>query len=502
MASDVNRREFLVRAGAAWLGAAGASQVLWNITAEAMPRAVTAPMAAGSVLAGNASECPIDTIVVVMMENRSFDHYLGWLGQDDAYLDAGRRRYGAGFFVDGLVHQSFPDGLGELVATRPAESFDPEKAETRGCSFKDPGHTWDAARVQRDQGFLATGSGNDEFALTYYSARDLPLYAALARRFTVFDRWHASLLGPTFPNRQYFLSGQSEGRKTDNVHGQAGKFHAETIVERLARAGVSVGYYHTNVPLLALWGARRMAPYIRSLDRFFEDAAAGTLPHVVIVEPQFGGTDAMRTDDHPYGDVGMGQRWIREVFGAFTRSSQWERGAFVLTYDEWGGFFDHVHPPVLADARASANDAHNFAQAGFRVPAFLASPYAQPGAVDHRLYDHTSIMRFLEWRFLGAPPEGHGRTAPWSLTRRDRNANNMGATLLATTPDPELGFDLAMTIPQPAVPCSPTQIASRPHDSDAHHDPFKGANLQDLTHDEFPGATYTPWLNDVTTHLA
>ena len=127
-----------------------------------------------------------------------------------------------------------------------------------------------------------------------------------------------------------------------------------------------------------------MAPYIRSLDRFFEDAAAGTLPHVVFVEPQFGGTDALRTDDHPYGDVGMGQRWVREVFGAFTRSPHWQRGAFILTYDEWGGFFDHVHPPLLADARASKNDANNFAQAGFRVPTLLASPYAQPGAVDHR----------------------------------------------------------------------------------------------------------------------
>jgi hypothetical protein len=132
----------------------------------------------------------------------------------------------------------------------------------------------------------------------------------------------------------------------------------------------------------------------------------------------------------------------------------------------------------------------------------VASPYARPGAVDHRLYDHTSIMRFLEWRFLGAPAEGHGRTAPWSLTLRDRNARNMGASLLAANPDPELRFDLSMTIPQPAPACTPTQFATRPQDTDTHHDPFKGANLQDLTHDEFPGATYTPWLADITTPLS
>ena len=80
----------------------------------------------------------------------------------------------------------------------------------------------------------------------------------------------------------------------------------------------------------------------------------------------------------------------------------------MLTYDEWGGFFDHVAPPILPDLRASANDEENFGQAGFRVPTVLASPYARPGFVDHTQYDHTSILRFLEWRFLGAPPRGPG----------------------------------------------------------------------------------------------
>ncbi len=499
----MNRREFLTRAGFAVLGTAASTKLqrLGGVVGGSAPSSAASTLP-GSVLSAGASECPIDTVVIVMMENRSFDHYLGWLGDDDAYLEAGRTRYGSSFFVDGLVDQSFPNVLGQLVATRSADSYSPEKVETRGCMFGDPGHTWDAGRAQRDSGFLGPGSNNDEFALIYYSARDLPIYAALARRFTVFDRWHAPLLGPTFPNRQYFLSAQSEGRKTDNVHGRAGSFHAETIVERLARAGVSVGYYHTNVPLLALWGVQRMAPYIRSLDRYFEDAAAGQLPHVAIVEPQFGGTDALRTDDHPRGDIGLGQRWAREVFGAFATSPQWQQGAFVLTYDEWGGFFDHVDPPILADARASTNDANNFGQAGFRVPTLLASPYAQPGAVDHRTYDHTSIMRFLEWRFLGAPAEGHGRTAAWALTTRDRNAHNMGRTLLSANPDPELGFDVAMTIPQPAPACTPTQIATRPPDTDSHHDPFKGANLQDLTYDQFPGATHTPWLDDITVKLA
>src|SRR4029077_15827876 len=113
----------------------------------------------------------------------------------------------------------------------------------------------------------------------------------------------------------------------------------------------------------------------------------------------------------------------------------------VLTYDEWGGFFDHVAPPMLPDARKSANDADNFAQAGFRVPTVLASPRARPGFVDHTLYDHTSVLRFLEWRFLGAPPRGPGASnAKWFLTPRDRHANNLGETLLSGKTNPEVGF--------------------------------------------------------------
>jgi phospholipase C len=447
------------------------------------------------VLDRAASECGIDTVVVVVMENRSFDHYLGWLARDTAYLDDGRRRYGATFAIDGRVHQVFPDPSGNAVATRPAASLGSETVETRGCTYRSPGHGWREARLERDHGFLAPGTGNDEFALVYYAAEDIPLYAALARRFTVFDHWHSSLLGPTFPNRQYLLSGESEGWKGDPVPLRSGVFSAETIFERLAAAGASSACYNTDLPLLALWGADRMAPFVRSLDRYFEDAASSRLPNVSFVDPSFSG--ALRTDDHPRGDVTLGQRWIREVFRAFVESAHWQRGAFVVVYDENGGFFDHVRPPVLPDPRASRLDKNNFGQAGFRVPALLASPFALPGAVDHRVYDHTSILRFLEWRFLGAPPEGRGTSGGWSLTLRDRSARNMGRTLTNTAPNPELGFDLAMRIPPPLPACTPGQKTSRPRDRTP--DPFERApELEDLEASRFPGATHKPWLADLT----
>jgi phospholipase C len=128
---------------------------------------------------------------------------------------------------------------------------------------------------------------------------------------------------------------------------------------------------------------------------------------------------------------------------------------FILTYDEWGGFFDHVAPPHLPDDRASANDENDFSQAGFRVPTVLASPRARRNFVDTTQYDHTSVLRFLEWRFLGAPPRGPGNdNDTWFLTKRDRNANNLGETLLREGSDPDIGFDVDIKVPAPSAPCA------------------------------------------------
>src|SRR5690606_23793186 len=190
----------------------------------------------------------------------------------------------------------------------------------------------------------------------------------------------------------------------------------------------------------------------RTMEQYFDDCAAGTLPQVALLEPGYLG--GSRTDNHPHGDVRAGERFVRDAFAAFARSPHWERGLFILTYDEWGGFYDHVPPPVLPDDLASAVDADNFGQAGFRVPTVLASPYAPRGYVDHQVYDHTSILRFLEWRFFGAPPEGPGALGDsWFLTTRDRYANNIGASLV-TTPDIDVDYDLDVVVAPPSPECS------------------------------------------------
>jgi phospholipase C len=405
-----------------------------------------------SLLELPARESPIDTVVVVMMENRSFDHYLGWLADDERYLERGRRRYGRRFRVDGMQRQEFTDPNGAAVPTQPWIEVAGEPNPHRGCGHPDPGHAWEQGRAQRDGGFLALGSGNDAFALGYYEADALPFVSRLAREFTVFDRWHASVLGPTFPNRAYLHSAQS-GDYKGNTFPPATGYPWENVWDRLGAARVPARYYATDLPAILLWGPRMetfRAP--GGVDQYFDEAAAGTLPNLVMVDPAF--LTGNRTDDHPHADIRAGQRFLRDVFKAFAESKHWRKGVFILVYDEWGGFFDHVDPPTLPDDRANPVDLENFGQAGFRVAAVVASPYAQRGFVDHHLYDHTSIIRFLEWRFLGAPAQGPGRDgATWFLTSRDRNARNLGASLRAGDPERDPGIDLDVTIGEPTPPC-------------------------------------------------
>jgi phospholipase C len=498
----MNRREFLraagVVGGAAMLGGPGvlacSSSSPNAPSASNVPRL---PLPSDSVLAHPAAECPIDTVVVLMMENRSFDHYLGWLGDDQQYLEEGRRRHGTDFHVDAQVNDVFLNQYGTAVETRETLKLADDPSPYRGCNHKDPGHSWTKGRVQRDLGFLAAGSGNDSFAISYYLAENIPVHAHLAKRFTVMDRHHAALLGPTWPNRQYLFSAQSEGLKSSLHPLDFAQYSSPTILEKLDSAGVVAAEYFTNLPVSLLWGAR-MFKFVRTLDVFFADAAAGTLPNVSFITPWFGGP--FRTDDHPHGDIVLGQRYIEALYSAFVRSPQWQRGMFVLIYDEWGGFFDHVRPPVVPDPRSSSDDNNNFGQVGFRVPSLMASPYARRGYVDHNLHDHTSVLRFLEWRFLGAPAQGPDRRGSrWFLTKRDRYANNYGASLKPEDPDPEVDLaELEVETLEAVVPACDDEdrLEKVGTDESPRHGFEPTETLDAIVRQNYGAVSFRPWLRE------
>ncbi len=387
---SLTRRQLL--ASAASLGAAAA------LGPELLPAAAAGPQIYSSLPAAAASG--LDHIVVVCMENRSFDHYLGWLPGAD-----GRQK--------GL---SYKDSAGRAHATH-------HMLNRNGCGNNDPDHSFEGGRLQFNNGKLDgfRKGDNDDFALGYYTEVDLPLYGPLVKQATTFDRYFCSILGPTYPNRFY-----THAAATDRISNTSTTSTLPTIWDRLADKGVSASYYFSDVPFLALWGQKYL-PISKPIGAFFAEAAAGRLPSYSYLDPFFlGEGQGGSNDDHPHADIHRGQAFLSLVVKAITTSPQWASTALVITYDEWGGFFDHVKPPRMPDNHDTGphgKDDHG--QAGFRVPTFLLSPFARAGHVGHQVYDHTSILKMVEWRFGLAP-----------LTKRDRAARNLAESMDFRHPRP------------------------------------------------------------------
>jgi phospholipase C len=383
------RRDFLQRTAVTAGLAAGLGLVLDpdTVIAEAARRQRRVKIPAPRNL-------PIDTFVVLMMENRSFDHYLGWLPGAD-----GRQA--------GL---QFTDKHGTVHAThRLIDVF-------QGCGFLDPDHSWDGGRTELDggrmDGFLRADS--DVCSIGYYTEQDVPFTPHMAKAFTAFDRFFCSLLSSTYPNREYMHAAQSYGMVDNSLPTSQGGFPDTTIFAALSKAGVSNRYFYSDLPFSALWGEAGLARSSQ-VQQYYEQAAAGTLPALSFVDPSFQGEDQGTSgDEHPHGDIRVGQAFVADIVHAFMESPQWSRGALFVVYDEWGGFFDHVVPPRVPDLRSSRDLSKDFGQMGFRIPAVLVSPYARRGHVDHSIYGFESILKMIRYRY-GLPP----------LTPRDLYANNI-----------------------------------------------------------------------------
>lgn len=400
---DLSRRQVL--AGAA--GTAGALALGANTRATAAPAAMPSPAASG-----------IDHIVVLMMENRSFDHYLGWLEGAD-----GRQA--------GL---SYVDRDGVTRSTHHLTDY-------QGCAHPDPDHSYEGGRVQynggRCDGWLRSGE-NDEFAIGYYTQSDLAFYGHAAPYWTTFDRYFSATLAETYPNRFYQHSAQ-----TDRTHNSTDIATMPTIWDRLADKGVSHAYYYVDVPFLALWGTTYLS-IARTWPQFLANAAAGTLPAVSFLDPKFldegSGSSA---DDHPHADIRAGQSFVNQVYEAVSSGPAWPRTALVVNYDEWGGFFDHVPPTTAPDATPEAGTGMR----GFRTPALLISPRSRRHFTSNQVYDHTSVLKMIEWRHGLAP-----------LTPRDAAARNMAEVLDFSRP-PDLEAPRWQVPPAVSVPCGPEGTA-------------------------------------------
>ena len=327
----------------------------------------------------------IEHVVVLMMENRSFDHYFGWLPNADG-MQAGLTY----FDCNGNPHSTYPLA-----------------PDWMGCGHPDPNHEYDGGRFELNggamDGFLLSETHNDEYSIGYYVEADRPFYNSLARNYTAFDRYFCSILGPTFPNRLFMHAAQ-----TDRLSNTNDPATMPTIWDQLAAAGVSRANYFSNLPFTLLWGPTRYMDIWVPYGQFLVDAATGNLPAVSFIDPAYTLNDYEGNDDHPHADIRRGDALLSEVFHALAEGPAWPNTVLVVNYDEWGGFFDHV-PPPRADAPNDVDPdlVDGKALLGFRVPTVVASPFTRGNPDDPRvrsaIFDHTSVLKLIEWRWGLAP---------------------------------------------------------------------------------------------------
>ncbi len=410
----------------------------------------------------------IDHIVVLMMENHSYDNYLGML--------AGRG--------DGLPL----DGAGQPASTNPASDGSAVAmahfAGTVQLSGA-PTQSWNASHIQWDNGandgFVRSieqtvPGGDASVAMTYWTEADLPFYYGLARTFPLATRWFSACLGPTFPNRRFMIAGTADGLIDDlpfgmvdypaagtifdlltahditwaNYHQMSG---ATTATRRVAHsgllnwlrpAGAAIGSFlpgiknsleskvQATADLYPL-GFLRSVNHLRSVNQFWTDVSGGALPSFSIVDPDFKSC----SEENPQ-DIHAGEGFAAKVINAVMTGPAWPKTLLIWLYDEHGGYYDHVPPPPapapddvpgrdpierfssLRLLRSSSlakkiemadTGPTTYEQLGFRVPAVIVSPYAKPDYVTDQVYDHTSILKLVE-RKWNLPP----------LTRRDAAA--------------------------------------------------------------------------------
>jgi len=356
----------------------------------------------------------INRIVVMMQENRSYDTYFGRLHYQGQPASE----------VEPLTGNPDPNGGATI------HPF----LKTVPCETADLNHSWNGTHQEWNgghmNGFTAandSASANADPAdpsgsrtMGYYASGMLPFYYGIANQFAIADRYFASTLTQTFPNRFYLYAGTSFGHIRNDAAPHGG-FTQPTVFRSLDAAHVSWKLYKTTFSEALLFSDVQNDPsHVVDISQYFTDAANGTLPQVSFVESDpFGGVNT-ESDEHPPANVQVGEKLVHDVMQALVKSPNWPGSAMFLTYDEHGGFYDHVAPPAavkpdnIAPMLQPGDTAGAFDRYGIRVPAMVISPYAKQHVVSHTVYDHTSILRFIENRF--ALP---------TLTHRDAAANDM-----------------------------------------------------------------------------
>jgi phospholipase C len=438
----------------------------------------------------------IDHIVILMMENHSYDNYLGMLPDRGEGFELG---------ADGTPIATNPAGDGSAVV---GLRHLPTTVQVKGT----PTQSWAASHLQWNDGacdgFVTSVKQTEPdldptAGMGYWTEDDLPFYYGLAKTFPLATRWFSSCLGPTFPNRRFMIAGTANGLIDDLPFGMIDYPSKGTIFDLLSAHNISWANYHMISPARFGWqrlahirglrvlrllggvvaafvpaavpallaklqvtadlyplGLLRTINHLRPVSRFWQDASTGKLPAVSIVDPDFG----YCSEENPQ-DVQLGEGFAAEVINAVMTGPAWRNTLLIWLYDEHGGYFDHVCPPpadppddvpgigsfdryrilrllrhTALGKRVATADAgpKTYDRLGFRVPAVIVSPYSRPAFVTEQTYDHTSVLRLIQ-RKWNLPP----------LTRRDAAAAD---PLEALDLDGEPFFAKPPRLPDPVKP--------------------------------------------------
>ncbi len=354
---------------------------------------------------------PIQHVVMLILENHSFDQMLGGCAELSPGLDG----------VSAMSPRSNADDAGKVYNQAPTLErqmlLDPQHDVEHVATQLENGNSGFVKDFARS--FPGAGDTEKRFVMGYYPLGSLPALHALARGFTICDRWFASVPGPTWPNRFFALTGTSSGRvgmPEDGKHGidLPGWFEQgqPTIFDRLNEKAIHWKVYFHDIPQTCVLPRQRSpvnAARYFPIDAFFRDARGleADFPSFCLIEPDYMGSG--ENDDHPPHDIMKAQKLIADVYNALRANEPlWKSTLFVLFYDEHGGFYDHVPPPSAVPPDDQTQE-YLFDRLGPRVPALLISPWVR-AQVCHAQFDHTSVLRYLieKWE-LG--PLGHRAAA-------------------------------------------------------------------------------------------
>ncbi|XP_010240877.1 PREDICTED: non-specific phospholipase C3-like [Nelumbo nucifera] len=394
------------------------------------------------------NSCPIKTVVVLVQENRSFDHMLGWMKSVNPEIDGVTgKEYNLISAKDPNSERVYFGNQSEYVDPDPAHSFQAIYEQVFGVPWGQQSSSVNKAGsvAMTMNGFAqqaeSVEKGLSETVMNGFRPEVIPVYKELVSQFAVCDRWFASLPSSTQPNRLFVHSATSHGYISHDTMKLIQGFPQKTIFDSLDDAGLSFGIYYANLPSTLLYRSLRRLKYIKNFYpydvEFKKHCEQGKLPNYVVIEPRYFETKSMPgNDDHPSHDISQGQKLVKEVYEALRASPQWNEILFIITYDEHGGFYDHVPTPTGVpspdDIVSDDSFKFKFDRLGVRVPTILISPWIERGMVLHRPsgpypsseFEHSSIPATVKKIF----------NLKEFLTKRDAWAGTLDIVLTRESP--------------------------------------------------------------------